>query len=136
MNFDNIEDLYNHIEKNIKNNSKIVEKEVKNELVKQMEYIYDEYIPQRYERRYKHGGYADERNVKVDKVYGEGYININMENTTLANGRDEGKRLDEIIEEGRYQYSPSPSARPVFRRTDKILNKNKLIYEKELIKNL
>lgn len=80
------------------------------------ENVYDVFEPKAYSRRYdENGGLADTENsmqVKID-VDKDGVV-ISVENTAKANsGRDNGKLLQPIIEEGLYYWrGQRPPKRP------------------------
>lgn len=88
----------------------------------QVDYMYEEYDRTYYNPRYKNNGFADRDNWKSEvKKIGD-IVEYSMENTTLANGDNKGERLDKYIEEGRYNWRKYPGKRPIYSRTQEILD--------------
>ena len=88
----------------------------------QVNYMYEEYDRTYYNPRYKNNGFADRDNWKSEvKKIGD-IVEYTMENTTMANGDDKGNRLDQYIEQGRYGWRKHPGERPVYARTQNILD--------------
>lgn len=88
----------------------------------QVDYMYKEYDRTYYNPRYKNNGFADRDNWKSEvKKIGD-IVEYTMENTTMANGDDKENRLDQYIEQGRYSWRKHPGERPVYARTQNILD--------------
>ena len=88
----------------------------------QVDYMYEEYDRTYYNPRYKNNGFADRDNWKSEvKKIGD-IVEYTMENTAMANGDDKGNRLDQYIEQGRYGWRKHPGERPIYARTQNILN--------------
>lgn len=90
----------------------------------QVDYMYEEYDRTYYKPRYKsNGGFADKDNWNSEvKKIGD-IVEYSMENTALANGDNKGDRLDQYIEEGEYEWRRYPNKRPVYSRTQEILDR-------------
>lgn len=113
-----------------------LDREVKEIYKEQVNLAYSSYEPSYYIRRYdRNGGFADESNWQSDISKKRNGFEYTLENEALAVGEDRGDRLDMIIEEGIYQYTPNPGKREVYQNTqDEIDNSD--ILEKALDKSL
>lgn len=97
---------------------------MKDILHEESEYIYREYRPEFYLRRYEldeEGAFGDEDvihgNAKPTK---DGFV-VTVSNDSKAVGDDRGDYLDTYIEKGIYDWFPSPTARPfAFRANNRI----------------
>ena len=138
MDFNSIDELYNYLNNSV-NIATVhqASKLGKDVLKKEIDYAYTEYTPKRYKRRYhKDGGFGDESNINIDVDTFRNNVNVKITNKALARGNDAGDELSEIIEEGIYQTEPCPPPRPVFKRADKLMNKNKDLLERRIAKEL
>lgn len=99
-----------------------VDKVVKEFYEEQVDHMYKEFKPEVYCRRYESGGFKDKDNWQSKVKKAKDVVEYTMENTTKANGDNKGDRLDEYIEEGIYGWEKHPNARPVYERTQNILN--------------
>lgn len=88
----------------------------------QVDYMYEEYDRTYYNPRYKDGGFADRENWKSEVKKRGDIVEYTMENTTMANGADKGDRLDQYIEQGQYDWRKHPGERPIYARTQNILD--------------
>ena len=135
MDYDNLDDLLNDLQNDVENKVLNTLGEVSKEVLKETidETIYNgDFQPRTYLRRYSNGGYGDENNIHIKKI-AEGLLE--MTNDTLANGDEQGERLDDIIEYGRgYHWKRQPPPRPVFEITQAKLDSG--ILEDVAIKKL
>ena len=100
-------------------------KEVKQVYGEEVEYMYGEWSPTSYERRYDDGGFADERNWNIEvKPTNNG---IELELTNEAEAVNSNMRLDKIIEEGVYDWSSHPEERPVYNRTEMRISDERVV---------
>lgn len=121
--YDDIDDLFADLEMDLIDiMSSEVDEVTKEVYENQVDYMYEEYDRTHYNPRYKNSGFADRSNwnSKVKKI-GD-IVEYSMENTTLANGDNKGDRLDKYIEEGRYNWKKYPEKRPIYSRTQEILD--------------
>ena len=113
-----------------------LDKEVKEIYKEQVDLAYSSYEPTYYIRRYdRNGGFADESNWQSDISKKRNGFEYTLENEALAVGEDRGDRLDMIIEEGIYQYTPNPGKREVYQNTQDYIDDND-VAEKVLEKSL
>ena len=90
--------------------------------------MYNEYDRSYYNPRYKNGGFADETNWDTDvKTNNDGVI-LTLTNETKPK-YDSMHRLDEIIEEGIYNWRRHPEARPVYERTQERIEDENIVEE-------
>lgn len=134
--YDNLDDLFNDLEDEITNSMLAgeVNKVVKEVYADNVERMYSTYEPNYYIRRgYSNGGFGDEDNWETNvTINGD---NLELELTNEAKPvNDKNYRLDEIIEEGIYDYGNAPK-RPVYEWTSEELNSSNII-EKALEKDL
>lgn len=139
MAYKSLDEIYAKLLKDQDYIAKTCGTEVGNVLHEESEKIYREYIPtnQRVlqERRYKNGGFADRRNIKVFEPIKKGMkCSVSIRNITKARGENRGKDLDRYIEYGIYN-SPNVPPRPVYQRTAKRIVKEKIL-EKAINKAL
>lgn len=117
--------------------TKVGDKECRNILQEEIDVAYSEYNPRVYKRRYRsRGGFGDPNMIRCEVRDSRNGINLSLTNEARAVGVDEGERLDEIIEEGKYNYKPSPSKRPVFKRANRTLEKRLGYIEDKIISNM
>lgn len=113
-----------------------VNDEIKEVYKKEVEYMYSEYEPRVYRRRYDDEGFLDERNWDVDiKLKRNGDIEYELINETETANPSAVYRLDEMIETGKV-HAKIPK-RPVYERTqDRIVSEGVVenILESELKK--
>ena len=111
-------------------------KKVKDVYKEEVEYMYDEFQPFDYRRRYSDGGFGDENNWDIDVNIKNNGVEIELINE--ANAVNSSIRLDKIIEDGIYDWKGiNPEPRPVYQRvSDKIENEGIVenIIESELKK--
>ena len=113
-----------------------LDREVKEIYKEQVNLAYSSYEPSYYIRRYdRNGGFADESNWQSDISKKRNGFEYTLENEALAVGEDRGDRLDMIIEEGIYQYTPNPGKREVYQNTQDYIDDND-VAEKVLEKSL
>ena len=113
-----------------------LDREVKEIYKEQVNLAYSSYEPSYYIRRYdRNGGFADESNWQSDISKKRNGFEYTLENEALAVGEDRGDRLDMIIEEGIYQYTPNPGKREVYQNTQDYIDDNDVV-EKVLDKSL
>ncbi len=99
--------------------------EVKDTYRKEIEYMYTEYEPYVYERRYENFGFMDEANWELISDFNRAGVNITLTNETEAVNPLAKYRLDVMIEKGIYDFKKSPPPRPVYERTmDRIITEN------------
>ena len=98
-----------------------VDKAAKEVYEEQVDYMYDEFEPEVYRRRYENGGFKDKDNWQSEVKNIKDTIEYTMENTTGTNGDDVG-RVDYYIENGIYGWKRRPPKRPVYERTQNILD--------------
>lgn len=100
--------------------------EVKEVYREEVEYMYREFNPLSYPRRYADGGFADESN--WDSFVDLKGDNITLELVNETKAVNSIMRLDEIIEKGVYDWKGNnPVERPVYERTDERLKKEQVI---------
>ena len=104
-----------------------VTKEVKQVYSEEVDYMYSEYSPQVYERRYGDNGFGDENNWETNVDFKTNSIEFELVNETETYNPS-NYRLDELIEKG-MGYLPKP--RPVYERVDERL-KNEQVVENTL----
>ena len=131
MAFNNLDELYAKLLKDQDYIAQVCGQEAGNILHEESEKIYKEYIPLNpkvlNERRYKNGGFADRRNIKVFEPIKKGVkCSVTVRNIAKARGLDKGKDLDRFIEYGIYN-SPNVPARPAYERTKRRIVKEKII---------
>lgn len=94
-----------------------VDKEIKDVYREEVEYMYSEYEPKSYERRYDNRGFLDELNWNEDIEILNSGIEYTLTNETDV-ARSSPYRLDVIIEDGiGYNWKEKPGKRPVYERT-------------------
>ena len=98
-----------------------VDKVVKEFYEEQVDHMYKEFKPEVYCRRYENGGFKDKDNWQSEVKNIKDTIEYTMENTTGTNGDDVG-RVDYYIENGIYGWKRRPPKRPVYGRTQNILD--------------
>ena len=98
-----------------------VGKVVKEFYEEQVDHMYKEFKPEVYCRRYESGGFKDKDNWQSEVKNIKDTIEYTMENTTGTNGDDVG-RVDYYIENGIYGWRRTPPKRPVYERTQNILD--------------
>lgn len=98
-----------------------VDKVVKEFYEEQVDHMYKEFKPEVYCRRYENGGFKDKDNWQSEVKNIKDTIEYTMENTTGTNGDDVG-RVDYYIENGIYGWKRRPPKRPVYERTQNILD--------------
>lgn len=100
--------------------------EVKEVYREEVDYMYQEFEPLSYSRRYTDKGFADESN--WDSFVDLKGDNIILELTNETKAINSTTRLDEIIEEGKYDWKGNnPSKRPVYERTDDRLEREQVV---------
>jgi len=133
-------DIYSLLLELAKNVTRVADnklsKKIKEVYKEEVEYMYDEFQPFDYRRRYDNGGFGDENNWDIDVNIKNNDVEIELINETNAvNSRI---RLDKIIEDGIYDWKGlNPEARPIYQRvSDKIENEKVVenIIESELKK--
>lgn len=139
VNFEDIGEYLDKIDRDIKNVSPMVGEEAGDLLHKNIQQmVYQgEFQPTYYDRRGENGGYGDRENIIVTPLQ-DGLICI--ENITKGNENEpyadaKGQRLDEIIEYGEgYTWNRQPLARPVFEFTETELRSGLLedMYKRKL----
>lgn len=107
-----------------------IDNKVRDAYQEEVEWMYAEYTPKSYERRYEDKGFIDETNwdteVNINKRGNISYSFINE--TETANNSP--YRLDQIIETGKgYNWNTIVPARPVYERTMDKLEKEQIIEE-------
>lgn len=122
MVINNVDNILLELHKNIARiaDSKLA-KEVKEIYKEEVDYMYSEFSPLEYERRYENNGFGDENNLDIDIQLGKDSVSLELVNE--AESVTSTLRLDTIIEEGRYDWKgQNPEPRPVYQRTsDRIL---------------
>ena len=98
-----------------------VDKVVKEFYEEQVDHMYKEFKPEVYCRRYESGGFKDKDNWQSEVKNIKDTIEYTMENTTGTSGGDVG-RVDYYIENGIYGWRRTPPKRPVYERTQNILD--------------
>ena len=98
-----------------------VDKVVKEFYEEQVDHMYKEFKPEVYRRRYENGGFKDKDNWQSEVKNIKDTIEYTMKNTTGTNGDDVG-RVDYYIENGIYGWKRRPPKRPVYERTQNILD--------------
>lgn len=124
---DDLENILLEIAKNVTRiaDSKVSE-EVKEVYKEEVEYMYEEFQPLSYERRYENKGFGDDANWDIDvKVSNKG-LELELTNETKAvNSR---LRLDKIIEEGIYDWhGVNPEERPIYERTSERIRNEQVV---------
>lgn len=120
MTFNNLNDLFKHIEKDVNNTlENEVAETVKDDLVVSLHNdVYGAYSPEYYLRRMENGGLSDRSNLKAT-VY-DGVLKV-RDVAPLDNGRTD-YALDDIIVHG---YGNQPFARNFYSRTEERLRDTK-----------
>lgn len=120
--------------KDILNQIKIdVREVVRNELTyaikdvykSEIEFMYNEYKPFSYERRYDDEGFGDESKWKTESDLKGNAVYFELKNEAKA--VNSTMRLDKIIEEGIYDTVVSPGERPVYERTSQRLESDRVV---------
>ena len=120
--YDDLDDLFNDLESDLIDiMTDEVDKVVKKVYENQVDYMYDEYDRTYYEPRYKNDGFADEDNWRSEVTKKGDALEYTMKNTTMTNGDNVG-RLDRYIEQGIYNWKRHPNKRPVYARSQEILD--------------
>lgn len=133
--YDDLDELFNDLEDEITTSMLVgsVSKRVRETYSNNVEKMYDSYESNYIRRGYWNGGFGDENNWETEVT-----INGDSFEYTLTNEAkpvyDTEYRLDEIIEEGIYDYGNAPE-RPVYEWTSEELNSGNII-EKALEKDL
>lgn len=132
MTFNNLNEIYDKLLRDQDYIANVCGKEIGKVLHEESVKIYKEYIPSdprvAKERRYKNGGFADKRNIKIYEPVKKGLsCSVSVRNVTEARGKDKPKDLDYYIEYGIYQGSSKAPARPVYARTLRRINKEKIL---------
>lgn len=102
-----------------------VTNDVKDVYDEEVIFMYDEFEPEVYERRYERNGFGDKRNWET-VVYKEGKDMV-FELTNETHAENDTIRLDEIIEEGIYDWKRQPPARPVYERATLKIREEKTV---------
>lgn len=130
---DDVSNLLMELQKDILrvSDSKL-DKEIRDVYREEVDFMYEEYNPTQYKRRYDNKGFIDETNwdteVNISKT---GNIEYTLTNETETSGRGL-YRLDEIIEEGKYTWKNSQiykdqQKRPVYERTENRLASEQVV---------
>lgn len=107
-----------------------VNNKIKQIYKEEVDEAYNEYEPTSYQRRYDNNGFGDESNFDEDISLSNSGINYTLTNEAKPSYQSQ-YRLDEIIEEGKYNWKNKPEARPVYKRTQEKLESENII-ENEL----
>lgn len=130
MDFTNINDLNRYINQSIvRAMDDKLNSEVREILAEEIDYMYSEFQPNTYIRRYDDvGGFADPNMIEVkESLRGNGY-SLEFTNEAIANGDEEEWRLDSIIEYGKdYHWKRQPPPRPVIARSIERINDEKIV---------
>lgn len=110
-----------------------VDKEVREIIAEEIDFAYSEFDEHVYMRRYNEiGGFADPNMIETQENLKRDGYSLTYTNEALANGDDEGDRLDYIIEYGEdYKWNSQPPPRPVMARSQERI-KDENIIEKSL----
>lgn len=124
------DDLENILLELAKNVTKIadakVSEEIKEVYKEEVEYMYDEFQPLSYERRYENKGFGDDANWDIDVNIKNNGVEIELINE--ANAVNSSIRLDKIIEDGIYDWKGiNPEKRPVYDRTSQRLKDEQVV---------
>ena len=126
---DDIDNILMDIEKDI---TRITDSKISNAVEKvyseEVEKMYNEYDRNYYNPRYKDGGFADESNWDTDVKINKDGVVLTLINETKPK-YDSTHRLDQIIEEGIYNWRRHPEARPVYERTQERIEDENMIEE-------
>ncbi|MEG2250117.1 MAG: hypothetical protein RR909_04120 [Bacilli bacterium] len=130
MEFNNVDEIYEYI--NTEKLPRVLDRvgnfvsDQLNETIED-ELYHGDFEPNFYQRRYKNGGYGDRNNIHINYIK-PGLIEV--VNESLANGDENGNRLDSIIEYGEeYGWNRQPPPRPVFEITKDKLELGDLMSE-------
>lgn len=105
---------------------KKVTDEVKEVYKEEVDYMYDEYEPKSYIRRYHDNGFGDDNNWDVNVDIKNNGIELELINETKA--AKSSLRLDKIIEEGIYNWkNVDIKERPVYQRTSDRLKSEQVV---------
>ena len=91
----------------------------------EVKFMYDEYEPLSYERRYDDEGFGDESKWKTESDLKGNTVYFELKNEAKA--VNSTMRLDKIIEEGIYDTVVSPGERPVYERTSQRLESDRVV---------
>lgn len=126
---DDIDNILIDIEKDI---TRITDSKISNAVEKvyseEVEKMYNEYDRNYYNPRYKDGGFADESNWDTDVKINKDGVVLTLTNETKPK-YDSIHRLDQIIEEGIYNWRRYPEARPIYKRTQERIEDENMIEE-------
>lgn len=126
---DDIDNILIDIEKDI---TRITDSKISNAVEKvyseEVEKMYNEYDRNYYNPRYKDGGFADESNWDTDVKINKDGVVLTLTNETKPK-YDSIYRLDQIIEEGIYNWRRHPEARPIYKRTQERIEDENMIEE-------
>lgn len=102
--------------------------EIKETYANEVEYMYSEYEPEYYVRRYyANGGFGSSDNHVVEPSYDKNGMVLTLKNTALADWDNYGRPLDYYIEYGIYNWKKHPDKRPVYERTIEVLEDEEII---------
>lgn len=100
--------------------------EIKEVYKEEVDYMYNEFQPFTYERRYDNKGFADENNWEMNVDISNNGVSLELTNETEAVNSTE--RLDKIIEEGIYDWTGAvPKERPVYYRAEQRLKDEQIV---------
>lgn len=102
-----------------------VTKEIKDVYKEEVDYMYDEYKPMSYKRRYEDKGFADEANWDIEVELKNNGVELTLTNETEA--AKSNMRLDKIIEEGIYDWTNEIGERPVYERTQNRIKSEQVV---------
>lgn len=97
--------------------------EVKEVYREEIDYMYDEYEPKEYMRRYYDNGFGDDNNWEVDVTPKNNGVELDLINETETYNPS-NYRLDKLIEEGMGRL---PKERPVYQRTSDRLKSEQVV---------
>lgn len=102
-----------------------ITKEVKDIYKEEVDFMYQEYEPISYERRYDNKGFADDANWNVEVELKNNRVELTL--TNEAEAVNSKMRLDKIIEEGIYNWTDNIGERPVYERTQNRIENEQLV---------
>lgn len=112
--YDDLDDLFNDLEESITNSMLTsVDQKVKKIYRNNVDKMYHAYTPSHYQRRMENGGFGDEDNWHSNIDYAGDAFEYVMTNETEPSNYAP-YRLDEIIEEGIYDWKRRPQKREVY----------------------
>lgn len=123
-------DIENILLELAKNVTRIADKKITDEVKEvyreETEFMYEEFQPIDYMRRYHNNGFGDENNWDVNVDVKNNGVELELINETKA--VKSSLRLDKIIEEGIYDWKGlNPEERPVYKRSSERIKSEQVV---------